>query len=173
MPGPRVGLLVFGRSLFILLLLMCSLRAPGAAPVLSVQRTQEFGWHRILGTADAAQVYTILGSTNLANWNAVATLLDRPGTNPGPAWFSFLDPASAVFPQRFYHLVTQAPGPTNDWKNQVYFPGDPFADTNVIPGNPRPIKFVFERGQSYNLIPLRSVGFFSSSCKRSKGKVLL
>lgn len=138
-------------TLIFVLLALAFGDAQGVAPVLSIQRTQDFGWHRILGTADAAQVYTILGSTNLSNWNAIATLLDCPGTNSGTAFFSFLDPASSILAQRFYRLLTQAPTPTNDWKNQVYFPNDAFADTNVIPGNPRPIKFAIDLQEPFRV----------------------
>ena len=144
----RLGVLWIEVSLLILLI---PIRLPAAAPVLSIQPGQGSNWVRVLGTAEAGQVYTVRGSTNLSNWKEVALLLGRPGNTSNTTSFSFLDPASAELTQRFYRLNTQAVTDTNDWKNQVYSFNEPFADTNVIPGNPRSIKFAVDLQEPYRV----------------------
>jgi hypothetical protein len=113
-----------------------------STPQLSIQPSPEYGWHRIMGTAEASRVYTIQSSSNLNHWRSIATLIDSSASLPPTnSSFYFLDPASPLLSQRFYRATSSPVTSTNDWKNQISFPLDPFRFTDVTFGQPRWIKF--------------------------------
>jgi hypothetical protein len=113
-----------------------------AAPRLTIAKSPEYGWHRVGGTAETSQVYTIHGSSNLIHWKPIATLIDSSDLSPATdSSFYFLDPASQVLSQRFYRSTASPIATTNDWKNQISFPFDAFAQRNGIPGQPTWVKF--------------------------------
>jgi hypothetical protein len=76
---------------------------------------------RLEGIGPNNAVYHLEGSTNLFHWQEFATLI------PDAGWFQFLDVGAVGQPQRYYRFSTRDLDATNDWKNQVSFPYDPFA----------------------------------------------
>jgi hypothetical protein len=126
----------------LILILLCPAFVEAASPRLSLEFSNEYQWRRISGTAEAARVYHIQSSSNLVAWKTIATLLDSGSLAATNTPFHFLDPASGSSQQRFYRSLVQMPAATNDWKNQIAFPFDGFAATNVSFGQPRWIKFL-------------------------------
>jgi len=77
------------------------------------------GWIHVHGRAfDSNSLVTVSASSNLVNWQTIAVL--HAGS------FDFFDPASATLGQRFYRFETDFLRATNDWKNQLSLPYDPF-----------------------------------------------
>ena len=96
------------------------------------------GWMRVAGTMVTNQVVMLQSSPDLRQWESLA-LLDfrqpKPGTY-GEWWstnetFSFWDLAAPRESRRFYRFNTAPFRSTNDWKNQVLFATDAFAQTGL------------------------------------------
>jgi len=85
------------------------------------------GWPRVRGDFHDSnappQVFTLQVSTDLVHWHDAAVLLHTP--------FDFTDPSADGQTARFYRIARTPRGNTNDWANQLQFPGDPFF--NVTP----------------------------------------
>lgn len=79
------------------------------------------GWFKVRGdfydSNAPPQVFTLQTSADLVNWREAAVLAHTP--------FDFTDPASDGQRARFYRLRFAPRGETNDWANQLVFPGDP------------------------------------------------
>src|SRR5688572_33145767 len=115
----------FQRSLAILCLLVLipAAAAQSTAPRLEILRPgMSNDWVRLSSSISSNAVLTLEASTNLAVWQSIGTLHD--------ALFSYPDAEASNFHQRFYRLRATQRGPTNDWKNQIIFPTDPFRTTN-------------------------------------------
>lgn len=91
------------------------------------------------------RVFTLSASSNLQTWIPIATLHDGP--------VNFLDPATPEFRERFYRVAVAAKGPTDDWKNQVAFPADPFCwgDSATEAKQVRWIKFAILTAEPYRV----------------------
>src|SRR5688572_3011943 len=77
------------------------------------------GWIRVEGRAFATNaVVAVKASSNLVDWATIAVL--------HAADFEYVDPGSADVGQRFYRFEVQSLNGTNDWKNQIAVPNDPF-----------------------------------------------
>jgi len=101
----------------VLLALMNS--ASGEGLRLSLLPGNEHGWIRVQGGETTNQLITLNASSNLLDWQIIAV---SHGSN-----FTFLDPITPRLSQRFYRFDARPLRTTNDWKNQLQFPSDPFA----------------------------------------------
>lgn len=82
------------------------------------------GWFEMNIGPVSSQVYSVEASSTLSNWAALATLIGTElYTNKV---LPFVDPSSSREAARFYRVRTSAISSANDWKNQVYYPQDPF-----------------------------------------------
>ncbi len=92
----------------------------GEALRLRLLRGEPGGWARVRGDgAGTNQLLTLHASSNLVDWPSIAVLHGDS--------FEFADPASARLPRRFYRMSAAPLAPTNDWKNQIMCPYEPFA----------------------------------------------
>ena len=90
-----------------------------AQPRLSIESTNEYNWMRVRATdAGENQLLTLHASSNLVDWRSIAAM---HGSS-----FVFADPATLAFRQRFYRLNAAPLTLTNDWKNQIAYPFEPF-----------------------------------------------
>ena len=78
---------------------------------------------RLNSTFHSNAVLTLHASTNLSAWTNIGTLHN--------ALFAYPDAASPGWRQRFYRVAAAARVATNDWKNQIVYPTDPFQSTNA------------------------------------------
>lgn len=97
--------------------LACFVQA-AAPPALELAPPNDLGWLRLRLAGQTGTVYTIEASTDLAQWLPVAT------THDGIQ--DWADPASALLPNRFYRAAGRPRAATDDWRNQVQLPSDPF-----------------------------------------------
>ena len=96
-----------------------SAQAQIAAPRLDIFRPgTSNGWVRLNSSFSSGTVLTLEASTNRLGWQAIGTLHD--------AVFNYPDAATDQFDQRYYRLLAASRGLTNDWKNQILFPTEPF-----------------------------------------------
>jgi len=111
-------------GLCLLLTLSLSVSAQVAAPRLEILRPETTnGWLRLNSTFHSTNVLTLHASTNLGDWTNIGTLHN--------ALYAYPDAASPGWRQRFYRVAATLRGPTNDWKNQIIYPTDPFQSTNA------------------------------------------
>jgi hypothetical protein len=75
-------------------------------------------WMRFSSSPHPAAVLKLETSTNLAAWSQLATFHDR--------LFAYPDARADTSTGRFYRLLTRPQLPTDDWKNQAWFPEEPF-----------------------------------------------
>ena len=101
-------------------------------------------------------VLTLLSSTNLQSltnpgaWKPVSTLHD--------ALFAYPDAATANYGQQFYRLQSAARRSIDDWKNQAWFPEEPFRSEN--PGEAiRWVKFAILLDEPWRVFYQDSVKF--------------
>jgi hypothetical protein len=92
---------------------------------LSFAPRADNGWFQVRGWAVSNQVYTLAVSSNLLAWEPVAVLHHVP--------FLFADPASSHWNSRFYRLAMSPKTATDDWKNQIQSPYDPFISQSGDP----------------------------------------
>lgn len=91
-----------------------------AQPQITHVLVQSNHWIRLDGLAPQADELQVRASTDLAHWEPIANLAKTNGH------FSFLDPSQPSRNARFYVLCSFPTQPTNDWRNQILFPDDPF-----------------------------------------------
>jgi hypothetical protein len=128
------------------------------------------GWMRVAGRMATNQLVMLQASPDLQRWDGLA-VLDFRQPKPG-AWnewwatndtFAFWDLAAPSWPCRFYRLNTAPFQATNDWKNQVLFANDAFAQTGLNSGEDAigwvkfaillddPYRVIYQDGRSYLL----------------------
>src|SRR5215510_6211621 len=128
---------LFGSALGISL--WCSSFSPAHAetgPHLSISRPSTNKWCQI-GLAGATNVvWNLEASTDLLHWKTIATLhaLDFVPFWTNPLALYFQDAAAPDFSQRHYRAFILPWQPADDWKNQIYFPSDPFANAGQPDG---------------------------------------
>jgi hypothetical protein len=83
-------------------------------------------WVRLDSGFQSNTVLTLYASTNLGVWTNIGSLHN--------ALYAYPDAASPWWPQRFYRVAAAARDLTNDWKNQIVCPTDPFQSTNAAQG---------------------------------------
>jgi hypothetical protein len=111
---------------------------------------------RLTIAGSAYSVFRVEASTNLRDWREIALFM------PETDRFGFRDLGVGDLTQRFYRLTTADRDETNDWKNQVAFPWDPFAAGGggtsdqvrwikflILPGEPA--RVYFQDSQKYVL----------------------
>lgn len=82
------------------------------------------GWFKLQISPAAPALYSVEASSSLTDWREISLLLGTElYTN---STLPFIDSSSGANGIRFYRVRTSAIAPTNDWKNQVYHPYDPF-----------------------------------------------
>ena len=92
-----------------------------ASPRLSLLPADKHGWIRVQGEElGTDRLVTLFASSDLVNWKEIAVL--HGGS------FTFADPATTSMQQRFYRFDAVPLTASNDWKNQVTFPHDSFAE---------------------------------------------
>lgn len=97
--------------------------AQPAAPSLEIIRpSNSNGWLQLNSSFHPNSVLTLESSTNLGTWKSVGTLHD--------ALFDYPDAAAQDHRQRFYRLQATARSSGDDWKNQAWFPEEPFRSAN-------------------------------------------
>ncbi|HOX58759.1 MAG TPA: PEP/pyruvate-binding domain-containing protein [Candidatus Paceibacterota bacterium] len=105
-------------------LLLLSASAQVAAPRLEILWPENAnGWLRLNSTFHSNSVLTLHASANLSAWTNIGTLHN--------ALLAYPDAASAAGGQRFYRVAAAERHATNDWKNQISYPSDPFQATNA------------------------------------------
>lgn len=110
----------FGLCLFTLMAL-----AQATAPRLEIQGPGTGGeWMRLRSTFHSNTVLGLQASTNLGSWQTIGTFHN--------ALFDYPDAASGEWPRRFYRLAARPRGLTDDWKNQILFPVEPFRSSNAV-----------------------------------------
>lgn len=75
-------------------------------------------WVRLSSSVHPDSVLTLEASANLSAWTNIATLHD--------ALFHYPDAGAESFEHRFYRAQVRARGANDDWKNQAWFPEEPF-----------------------------------------------
>src|SRR5690606_2083619 len=114
------------RSARVLGTLILTLPATATAqdkPSLLNTRVLTNGWvHFEIESPENENVYVIERSDSFQGWNDIALLLGPPEFTPS---LPFID-AGAASQRQFYRARTFPPAATNDWKNQVFYPGDSF-----------------------------------------------
>ena len=75
-------------------------------------------WVRLRSSFHPNSLLTLEASTNLSGWQTIGSLHD--------ALFHYPDAGTGDFRQRFYRLRVTPRTSTNDWKNELLFPEDPF-----------------------------------------------
>jgi len=105
-----------------------------AAPRLEILRpATSNGWVRLNSSVQTDSVLTLEASTNLSAWTGIGTLHD--------ALFHYPDAGADGLRQRFYRVRSTKRGANDDWKNQAWFPEEPFRSPS--PGEAvRWVKFV-------------------------------
>jgi hypothetical protein len=157
-----------GKPLLFALIVFCCAVALGQQNSLDNVLRQSNGWVRIEGRTITNRLVTLEASENLAQWTPVAVLDHRfldisryeiVSTNDR---FFYLDAAASALDRRFYRARTSPFAPENDWKNQVAFPDDLFANAPsggsdsirwikfIIPEN-EPFRVYFQDSSSYLL----------------------
>ncbi|HOF49090.1 MAG: hypothetical protein KA191_10325 [Verrucomicrobia bacterium] len=109
-----------------------------AANYLSDIRPATNGWMRVAGHMATNQAVQLESSPDLKSWEGLA-LLDfrQPKPDAYNEWwatndtFAFLDLAAPTQQRRFYRFCTAPFQETNDWKNQVLFTDDAFAQSGL------------------------------------------
>ncbi|PYJ98432.1 MAG: hypothetical protein DME23_12095 [Verrucomicrobia bacterium] len=94
--------------------------AAAQVPRLDVSLEDRTPWFFLHGTGATNQVYRLLGSANLTDWEELAVLHDAP--------FVYPDYDSATLDRRFYRFEVWPKTEESDWKNQIRTPDDPFAN---------------------------------------------
>lgn len=89
-------------------------------------------------TTNLDSVITLLASTNLTRWEALGVFHDAVREYP--------DPHGPTAPGRFYRAQQAPRAATNDWKNQVLFPDDPFRHPGLY-NEAEWVKFAIVLGQ--------------------------
>lgn len=90
-----------------------------AAPRLEILRpATSTGWVRLNSSVHSDSVLTLEASTNLSAWSGIGTLHD--------ALFLYPDAGADGLHQRFYRTQARTRGANDDWKNQAWFPEEPF-----------------------------------------------
>src|SRR5438876_6196879 len=100
-------------------------------PQLSISPSLPNRWMPLRLAGATNVVWNLEASRDLLNWKSIATLhaLDFVPFWTNPTVVNFHDPAAPEFPRRFYRASIVPLDFTEDWKNQIYFPSDPFAST--------------------------------------------
>ncbi len=145
-------------------------------------RTPRFVLH---GTGATNQVYRLVVSANLTDWEELAVLHDAP--------FVYADPDSTTKDRRFYRFEVWLKTKENDWKNQIRFPGDPFVNWTaqtvgwvkfaILLGQPRrgifqdSVKYPFHYDFAVNRLPafkgMSPEEFYRVSMRRENQRVVL
>ena len=97
---------------------------PGPLRLELVDRDQTNGWVHFSSSFQTNTVLTLEASTNLTTWKGIATLHDTVLDYP--------DVSSDSFSSRFYRLRSAPRVATNDWKNQILFPNEPFRSAQLV-----------------------------------------
>lgn len=96
-------------------------REANSPPWLQALPPGPHGWGRVRGdfydSNAPPQVLTLQSSADLIAWRETAVLLHAP--------FEYVDTAASGQGARFYRLMLAPRTSTNDWANQLIFPGDP------------------------------------------------
>ena len=111
------------------LLAFCSVAlnagAAASGPRLEIRPPKSNGWVQLNTVTLTNALITLEASSNLLAWETMATLHDGA--------FDFPDAAARNFRQRFYRVSSRARVATNDWKNQILFPAEPFRSDPTAP----------------------------------------
>ena len=111
------------RWLCLPMLLACAAAQAGAPHLEILPPASGTGWMRLNSTFQSNTVLTLHASTNLSAWTNIGSLHN--------ALFAYPDAGSLGLDRRFYRLAAAPRDPTNDWKNQILYPADPFQSTNA------------------------------------------
>jgi len=142
----------------------------GATNRLDPLTSDTNGWVRVAGCMVTNQQLTLEASPDLHRWAPVAVLdFRQPKPDAWNEWwatndtFAFWDLTAPTWPSRFYRFRTAPFSATNDWKNQVLFADDAFAQTGLNSGDDAiawvkfaillddPCRVVYQDGRSYLL----------------------
>ncbi len=75
-------------------------------------------WVRLNSSIHVDSALRLEASTNLSTWTGIGTLHD--------GLFNYPDAGAEGLRQRFYRVQSVPRGPADDWKNQAWFPEEPF-----------------------------------------------
>ncbi len=115
----QYGLVCWGWFLFLPLV-----SAQPEAPVLQIRPAEATNrWMLLSSSQHSNTVLSLQASTGLGVWQEIATLHD--------ALFGYPDAAAPAFERRVYRLRLAPRVTTNDWKNQIMYPIEPFRSTNL------------------------------------------
>lgn len=115
--GHRLGLRCRAAALFWLTAITCGWLAHSAELRVDIERGEAGrAVVRLTTSAMVDRVLSLEASANLAEWRSVAVTHD--------AFRKY--PAYSEAAQRYYRVVSLPRSATNDWKNQLLYPDDPF-----------------------------------------------
>lgn len=96
-----------------------SLEAAEGGPALEIRRpVASNDWVRLSGTSQRDSVLTLEASPTLGLWTNIATLHE--------GLFQYPDAGADAFDHRFYRATARTRTADDDWKNQAWFPEEPF-----------------------------------------------
>ncbi len=129
----------------LLVLVLLTLTAPAQSLTLELFPPDDNGWFRLNINSPTTGVYRLEASTNLFDWNPIATTLDGLTAYP--------DVESTNDSSRCYRFLLTDKTNTNDWKNQIVFPQDPFLSIFTGSGSDelRWIKFAVVLSEPYKV----------------------
>lgn len=98
-------------------------------PQLTISQPRTNRWTQLRLSGESNVVWKLEASRDLFNWTTIATLhaLDFVPFWTNPTVLNFQDVSAPDFLQRFYRASAVPWVSSDDWKNQIYFPSDPFA----------------------------------------------
>jgi len=125
--------------------------AQTSQPRLAILPPESNGWVRVSSSLVSNSVVSLEASTNLTDWQRIATAHDA--LRPYP------DLAATNFPQRFYRAGFSTRTPTNDWKNQLLFPDEAFRSDSSSSDDVRWVKFTILLGDPVRVFYQHSTNF--------------
>ncbi|MBM3879137.1 MAG: hypothetical protein FJ387_05390 [Verrucomicrobia bacterium] len=107
--------------------------AQGAGVRLEISRTAGDAWVHLESAGESNRVHTIQRSTDLRAWETFAVTQDGP--------FALADPETPASSARFFRVISRAKTATDDGKNSIAFPAEPFRSAPGTPEEARWVKF--------------------------------
>lgn len=125
-PGLARGICGWSGLLYLsLLTLFPAVQGQVVAPRLEIGRPpSDSDWVRLGSPSQSNMVFSLEASTNLTLWQSIGVFHN--------ALFNYPDLASGGLGQRFYRLTAAQRRLSDDWKNQLVFPGETFRSTNSL-----------------------------------------
>jgi hypothetical protein len=94
-------------------------------PIVRAEAVRTNGWFQLrIDPQPESTLFTVFRSADLRTWQTVAVLHGREFPQPVPP-VTFVDPNSNG-QTHFYRVTAEPAEPDDDWRNQAFYPDDPF-----------------------------------------------